>query len=162
MELEFFGALGSSEPYDSSADFCGSGDLVSTARSNEKSILSGHTIVINDLETNEELLRLDSLQISHLRICNMPLDSQRALKANGVSPIGQTILRLSDPRISLRTLSGLSVRVHKAGTSGVWELKGVSIVGVVTQAGQVPALDRTYLISPEYFDVIYRVLSTMI
>ena len=118
--------------------------------------------MINDLETNEELLRLDSLQISQLRICNLPLDNQGALRASGVSPIGQTILRLGDPRISLRTLKGLSVSVHKTGTGGPWELKGVSVVGVVTQAGQVPALDRTYLISPQYFDVIYRVLSTMV
>lgn len=118
--------------------------------------------MINDLETNEELLRLDSLQISQLRICNLPLDNQRALRASGVSPIGQTILRLGDPRISLRTLKGLSVSVIKTGTGVPWELKGVSVVGVVTQAGQVPALDRTYLISPQYFDVIYRVLSTMV
>lgn len=78
----------------------------------------------------------------------MPLDSQRALGAKDVSPLGQTLLRLSDPRISLRTLKGLSVSVQKASTGSVWELKGVSVVGVVTQAGQVPALDRTYLISP--------------
>lgn len=32
MELEFFGVLGSSQPYDSSTDFCGTSDLVTSSR----------------------------------------------------------------------------------------------------------------------------------
>lgn len=162
MELEFFGVLGTTQPSDSSSDFCGAGDLASSKRHDESSILSGHAIVIKDLETDEELLRLDSLPISHLRICNMPLDRQRALWATGVSQIGQSVLRLSDQRISLRTLGGLSVRVSKVGTGGAWELRGASIVGVVTQAGQIPPLYRSYLISPKYFGAINRVLSAMV
>jgi len=59
-------------------------------------------------------------------------------------------------------LRGLSVRVSKVSPSGAWELRGVSIVGVVTQAGQVPPLYRSYLISPTYFGTINRVLSTMV
>jgi len=162
MELEFFGVLGSSQPYDSSVDFCGSSDLVTSSKQNERPILSGHEIVINDLETDEELLRLDSLPISHLRVCNLPLDSQRALRAKGVSQMGHTTLRLTDQRISLRSLSGLSVRMNKVSSEGVWELRGVSMVGVVTQAGQIPPLYRSYLISPKYFSVVNKVLSTMI
>lgn len=96
MELEFFGVLGSSQAYDASADFCGSSDLAALPRSGHKPSSTGHTVVINDLETDEELLRLDSVALSHMRIGNMPLDSQRALQATGVSQIGQTMLRLSD------------------------------------------------------------------
>jgi hypothetical protein len=162
MELEFFGVLGSSQPYDSSVNFCGSNDLVAPSKQNERAILSGHAIVINDLETDEELLRLDSLPISHLRICNLPIDSQRALRAKGAGQIGNTILRLTDQRITLRSLSGLSVRMSKVSAEGAWELKGVSLVGVVTQAGQIPPLYRSYLISPKYFSAINKVLSTMI
>jgi hypothetical protein len=162
MELEFFGALGSSQPFDASSDFCGPSDPGSTARQGEKPMMSGHTIVIHDLETDEELLRLGSVQIANLRICNMPLDSLRALRAGGVRQIGQAVLRVSDPRVSLRTLGGLSVRVLRDDSEGVWQLRGASIVGVITQAGQLPALDRSYLISPKYFSVINRVLSTMV
>lgn len=123
---------------------------------------SGHSLVICDLSTNEELLRLDDLSISHLRICNMQLTAQRALAAKNLSPVGQTILRLSDQRISLRAVNGLAVRLNKHSTGGAWELTGVSIVGVVTQAGQIPPLYRSYLISPKYFHVINKVLATMV
>jgi hypothetical protein len=143
-------------------EFCGSSGSATSAKQTEQSILSGHALVISDLDTGEELLRLDSLPISHMRICNLPLDRKRALKAKGLSQIGQTVLRLTDQRISLRSLSGLSVRVEAAGAEVAWELKAVSLVGVVTQAGQIPPLYRSYLISPKYFSAINKVLSTMI
>jgi len=88
MELEFFGAIGSSRPFDTLADFCGPSDLNSTSMQGDKPILSGYAIVIHDLETDEELLRLDSVQISHLRICNMPLDNLRALSSTKVKQVG--------------------------------------------------------------------------
>lgn len=162
MELEFFGALGSSQPFDSSADFCGPSDLAVSSKESETAINSGHAILIHDLEHDEEILRINNVHISHLRVGNMALDSSRALGVKGVGQIGQTALRLSDPRISLRTLSGLSVRVIKESTGQAWDLKGVSIVGVITQAGQLPALDRSYLISPKYFSTVNRVLSQMV
>lgn len=93
---------------------------------------SGHTIVLSDLDSDEELLRLEGQALTHLRICNMPLDCQRALQATASSQIGQTTLRLTDERISLRTLNGLSIRVIKTTMDCPWELKGVSMVGVVT------------------------------
>jgi hypothetical protein len=162
MELEFFGVLGTSQPNDLSSDFCGAAGLVASPRQDPLSTPSGHTIAISDLETGEELMRLEGLPISLVRICSMPLASQRALQTSRASHIGQTVLRLSDQSISLRSLRGLSVRVSSASPSGAWELRGVSIVGVVTQAGQVPPLYRSYLISPAYFGTINRVLSTMV
>lgn len=47
------------------------------------------------------------------------------------------MLKLSDQSISLKSLKGLSVMVVKDSSteSSVWNLKGVSMVGVVTQAG---------------------------
>jgi len=162
MELEFFGALGSSQPFDASAEFCGSNALGGSGRQGEKPLMSGHAVVIHDLDTGEELLRLDDVQISQLRLCNLPLDSSRALGASGVRPIGQAVLRVSDPRVSLRTLGGLSVRVLRGTSEGAWQLRGTSVVGVITQAGQLPALDRSFLISPKYFGVINRVLARMV
>jgi hypothetical protein len=162
MELEFFGALGSSQPVDSSADFCGPSDLGPTTRPGERPISSGHAIAIHDLDTDEELLRLSDVQLSHLRIGSMALGSGRALRASGVGQVGQAVLRVSDPRVCLRTLGGLSVRVLKEHPEGGWQLRGASVVGVITQAGQLPALDRSYLISPKYFSVINGVLAAMV
>jgi hypothetical protein len=53
------------------------------------------------------------------------------------------------------------VRVLKEG-KGPWQLRAASLVGVITQAGQLPSRDRSYLISPDYFKVINLVLATMI
>lgn len=50
----------------------------------------------------------------------------------------------------------------KNSPEGAWELRGVSMVGVVTQAGQIPPLYRSYLISPKYFSIINQVLATMV
>ena len=63
----------------------------------------------------------------------------------------------------MKSLKGLSVTVVKDANSEsrVWSLKGVSMVGVVTQAGQIPPLYRSYLISPKYFSVINQVLASM-
>jgi hypothetical protein len=96
-----------------------------------------------------------------MRIGNLPLESSRALGAQGVRQVGQAILRISDPKICLRTLEGLSVHIVKGKEQGSWQLRGASIVGVITQAGQLPSRDRSYLISPAYYKVINFVLATM-
>ena len=88
MELEFFGVQGSSSPNDASADFCELAVAGQFSNKNEQQIESGHAIVIKDIETEQELLRIDKLPISFLRICNMSLDSERALRASNVSQIG--------------------------------------------------------------------------
>jgi len=124
--------------------------------------MSGHAIVIHDLDSDEELLRIDDVQLSHMRLCSLPLDNSRALGAGGVRPISQAVLRVSDPRVSLRTLGGLTIRILRGSSEGAWQLRGASIVGVITQAGQLPALDRSFLISPRYFGVINRVLAKMV
>jgi hypothetical protein len=79
MELEFFGVLGSAQAYDASADFCGSSEPLPSQPKGQKATSSGHTIVLSDLDSDEELLRLEGEALTHLRICNMPLDCQRAL-----------------------------------------------------------------------------------
>jgi hypothetical protein len=64
MELEFFGAQGSSQPLDPAAEFCDSEDRSLAGRQGEPGLLSGHTIVIHDLDSGEELLRLEGVKIS--------------------------------------------------------------------------------------------------
>jgi hypothetical protein len=107
-------------------------------------------------------MRLENVPISNVRVYNVPLDAERAAKVTGAGQIGSTVLRLSDQSISHKSLKGLSVRVVKSKSESAWDLKGVSIVGVVTQAGQISPLYRSYLISPKYFSVINQVLSKMI
>jgi hypothetical protein len=46
---------------------------------------SGHTVVIHDLDTGEELLTLDSVELTHLRLSDLPLDNALAADAR---PIG--------------------------------------------------------------------------
>lgn len=92
---------------------------------------------------------------------NLPLETSRAIKAQGVKQVGQAVLRVSDPKICLKTLKGLSMRIVKEDKSP-WQLRAASLVGVITQAGQLPSSDRSYLISPDYFKVINLVLATMI
>lgn len=162
MELEFFGALGSSRPTDPAADFCSQNDPSSTLRAEGGPLLSGHSVVIQDLDTGEELLTLDAVQLSHLRLGQLPLASKHALSSGAVEPVGQAVIRVSDSRLSLRTLRGLSVRIQRSTQVGSWRLRGASLVGVITQAGQLPALDRSYLISPEHFPVVNEVLAKMV
>lgn len=160
MELEYFGALGSSRPRDAAADYCSQGDPHSLSGSGKEPLSSGHTVVISDLDSGEELLRLGSVQLSHLRLADLPLDG--ALGSD-VTPIGQALMRVSDPSVSLRTLGGLSVRIiQEDAAAKTWRLRGASLVGVVTQAGQLPSLDRSYLMSPEHFHVINRTLALMV
>jgi hypothetical protein len=160
MELEYFGALGSSRPRDAAAEFCSQGDAHSLAGSGKEPLFSGHTVVISDLETGEELLRLGSVQLSHLRLTDLPLDGALC---SDIAPIGLALMRVSDPSVSLRTLGGLSVRVVRDdATENTWRLRGASLVGVVTQAGQLPSLDRSYLMSPEHFHVVNRALALMV
>lgn len=63
----------------------------------------------------------------------MPLGNQKALSA-GFGHIGESFIRLNDQKISLKSLSGLSLKIVKDDES-FWDLKGASVVGVVTQAG---------------------------
>jgi hypothetical protein len=64
MELEFFGVMGNSQPFDSSTDFCGPSDLAKASGQGAKPLLSGHTLIVCDLKTDEELLRISTTEIS--------------------------------------------------------------------------------------------------
>ena len=56
----------------------------------------------------------------------------------------------------------MSVSLERVDDSGAWDLRGASIVGVMTQGGKVPPLYRAYLLSPEHFGMINKVLATMV
>lgn len=159
MELEFFGAVGTSRPRDPDSEYCGQGDTRVSAGAGVPLMKSGHSLVIHDLTSGEELLTLENAELNYLSLTGLPLDS--ALEAEA-TPFGQAAIRVSDLRVSLRTLDKLSVRITRADSEQTWRLQSASIVGVVTQAGQLPALDRSLLISPEHFDAVNKHLAKMV
>lgn len=159
MELEFFGAVGASRPRDPDSEYCGQGDTRVAAGAGVPLLRSGHSLVIHDLTSGEELLTLENAEITSLSLTGLPLDS--ALDAQA-TPFGQAAIRVSDLRVSLRTLDRLSVRITRGDSEQTWRLQSASIVGVVTQAGQLPALDRSLLISPEHFDAVNKHLAKMV
>lgn len=107
-------------------------------------------------------MRLDSLEITQLGVHTIPISTERALQAPGLNPIGQASHSLADDKISQKPLRGVSVTVERVDASSPWELRGVSIIGVMTQGGRVPPLYRAYLLAPEHFGMINKVLATMV
>lgn len=102
MELEFFGAQGTSTPYDLAADYFEFSDNTTLNAQDSlaaKMMQSGFKLVISDL-SGKEIITIDKVPITSYRINEVPLTAKQVQGVRSIVPLGQSILKLTDSKIS--------------------------------------------------------------